>query len=142
MDHPKRSPQMAFVPIAQRCPSIGNAEKQEIGRRVNNRLENRHLHFRRRERAMSRSRQTKALQKFYLGPCLLPQPLRFGTSPHRSADLQSPPLGRTGRVAVAHGLKPRTHSHSYAKRRRAAIRLTALPCPLSGGRSPFVHGEC
>ncbi len=43
---------------------IGNAEKQEIGRWANNRCENSHLPFRRRERAMLRFRQMKSLQKF------------------------------------------------------------------------------
>jgi putative transposase len=43
---------------------IGNAEKQEVGRWLNNRVENSHLPFRRRERAMLRFRQMKTLQKF------------------------------------------------------------------------------
>ena len=43
---------------------IGNAEKQEIGRWANNRVENSYLPFRRRERAMLRFRQMKSLQKF------------------------------------------------------------------------------
>jgi putative transposase len=43
---------------------IGNAEKQEVGRWANNRVENSHLPFRRRERAMLRFRQMKSLQKF------------------------------------------------------------------------------
>ncbi len=43
---------------------IGNADKQEIGRWANNRCENSHLSFRRRERAMLRFRQMKSLQKF------------------------------------------------------------------------------
>ena len=43
---------------------LGNAEKQEIGRWANNRAENSHLPFRRRERAMLRFRQMKTLQKF------------------------------------------------------------------------------
>lgn len=38
--------------------------KQEAGRWLNNRLENSHLPFRRRERAMQRFRQMKTLQKF------------------------------------------------------------------------------
>jgi putative transposase len=42
----------------------GNAEKQEVGRWANNRVENSHLPFRRRERAMLRFRQMKSLQKF------------------------------------------------------------------------------
>lgn len=43
---------------------IGNADKQETGRRLNNRAENSHLPFRRRERAMLRFRRTRSLQKF------------------------------------------------------------------------------
>ena len=43
---------------------LGNRDKQEIGRWANNRVENSHLPFRRRERAMLRFRQMKALQKF------------------------------------------------------------------------------
>ena len=43
---------------------LGNAVKQEIGRWANNRVENSHLPFRRRERAMLRFRQMKSLQKF------------------------------------------------------------------------------
>lgn len=38
--------------------------KQEVGRWANNRVENSHLPFRRRERAMLRFRQMKCLQKF------------------------------------------------------------------------------
>jgi putative transposase len=43
---------------------LGNAGKQVIGRHANNRAENSHLPFRRRERAMSRFRRMKTLQKF------------------------------------------------------------------------------
>ncbi len=43
---------------------LGNRNKQEIGRWANNRVENSHLPFRRRERAMQRFRQMKSLQKF------------------------------------------------------------------------------
>src|SRR4028119_1473907 len=43
---------------------LGNADKQEIGRWANNRVENSHLPFRRRERAMQRFRRMKTLQKF------------------------------------------------------------------------------
>ena len=38
--------------------------KQKVARWANNRIENSHLPFRRRERAMLRFRQMKALQKF------------------------------------------------------------------------------
>ena len=43
---------------------LGNADRQEMGRWLNNRVENSHLPFRRRERAMLRLRQMKTLQKF------------------------------------------------------------------------------
>ena len=43
---------------------LGNTERREMGRYLNNRVENSHLPFRRRERAMQRFRQMKSLQKF------------------------------------------------------------------------------
>src|SRR5947209_14559647 len=43
---------------------IGNAYRHEVGRRLNNRAENSHQPFRRRERAMLRFRSVKTLQKF------------------------------------------------------------------------------
>jgi len=43
---------------------IGNIDRQEVGRHLNNRAENSHLPFRRRERAMSRFRHMSNLQKF------------------------------------------------------------------------------
>jgi putative transposase len=49
-------------PAAMR--KLGNLDRREIGRWLNNRAENSHLPFRRRERAMLRFRQMKSLQKF------------------------------------------------------------------------------
>lgn len=43
---------------------IGNVARQETGRWKNNRAENSHLPFRRRERAMHRFRRMRSLQKF------------------------------------------------------------------------------
>ena len=43
---------------------IGNADRQEIGRWLNNRVENSHQPFRRREQAMQRFRSMGSLQKF------------------------------------------------------------------------------
>ena len=43
---------------------FGNAQKREVGRWANNRAENSHQPFRRRERAMLRFRQMKTLQQF------------------------------------------------------------------------------
>ena len=59
------------VIVTDRCPSygaamkdIGNIGRQEVGRHKNNRAENSHLPFRRRERAMLRFRRMRRLQKF------------------------------------------------------------------------------
>ena len=43
---------------------IGNEARQETGRWLNNRAENSHQPFRRRERAMAKFRSATALQKF------------------------------------------------------------------------------
>ena len=43
---------------------VGIADRQEVGRRLNNRAENSHQPFRRRERAMQRFRSKRTLQKF------------------------------------------------------------------------------
>ncbi|MGE4612316.1 MAG: IS6 family transposase [Paracoccaceae bacterium] len=48
---------------------IGNVDKQEVGRWKNNRAENSHLPFRRRERAMLRFRRMRSLQKFVSVHC-------------------------------------------------------------------------
>jgi len=44
--------------------AIGNQDRQEVGRWLNNRAENSHQPFRRRERAMERFRKMTTLQKF------------------------------------------------------------------------------
>ena len=44
--------------------AIGNAEVQEVGRWKNNRCENSHLPFRRREQAMLKFKRQRSLQKF------------------------------------------------------------------------------
>jgi putative transposase len=49
-------------PAAMR--ELGNEGRREVGQHLNNRAENSHLPFRRRERAMLRFRQMKSLQKF------------------------------------------------------------------------------
>ena len=49
-------------PAAMR--KLGNLDRREMGRWKNNRVENSHLPFRRRERAMRRFRRMKSLQKF------------------------------------------------------------------------------
>jgi putative transposase len=53
---------MRSYPAAMR--ELGNVDRREMGRWMNNRAENSHHPFRRRERAMQRFRQMKSLQKF------------------------------------------------------------------------------
>ncbi len=57
--------------VTDRCPSYGAAlkeigadDRQRSGRWLNNRIENSHLPFRRRERAMQRFRRMRSLQMF------------------------------------------------------------------------------
>lgn len=59
------------VVVTDKCPSyraamkvIGSEDRQQTGRHLNNRAENSHLPFRRNERAMSRFRRMRSLQKF------------------------------------------------------------------------------
>ena len=59
------------VIVTDGCPSysaamnkIGNQHRQEVGRHKNNRAENSHLPFRRREHAMLKFRRMRSLQKF------------------------------------------------------------------------------
>ena len=56
--------QAASTAASQAMKEVGNADRQEVGRGLNNRAENSHQPFRRRERAMQRFRSMKTLQKF------------------------------------------------------------------------------
>jgi len=51
-------------PYGTALKEIGSGHRQETGRWLNNRAENPHLSFRRRERAMLRFRRMRSLQKF------------------------------------------------------------------------------
>ena len=90
---------------------LGNADKQEVGRWANNRVENCHLPFRRRERAMLRFRRMKSLQKFASVHANVHNHFNPNAT-SSTTDLQGPPLGRTGRVAVAVRLSLRHQRHS------------------------------
>ena len=61
---PRLSLPRASARTLPRMRELGNLERREMGRHLNNRVENSHLPFRRRERAMQRFRQMKSLQKF------------------------------------------------------------------------------
>ncbi len=53
-----------FASFKAALREMGALEKQRTGRWLNNRVENSHLPFRRRERAMQRFRRMRSLQKF------------------------------------------------------------------------------
>src|SRR4249919_832061 len=61
---PRRLVTDRLASYAAALKEIGLADRHEVGRRLNNRAENSHQPFRRRERAMQRFRNLKTLQKF------------------------------------------------------------------------------
>ena len=83
---------------------IGNADRHEVGRRLNNRAENSHQPFRRRERAMQRFRSHEDAAKIQLSSCSGPQPFQSGAASRHSPGLQTKASRRVGRVARPRGL--------------------------------------
>lgn len=84
---------------------LGNLYRREIGRWKNNRVENSHLLFRRRERAMLRFRQMKTLQKFASVHASLHIHFRQDRHLVDRQDLPDSPPDRLGPMAVARQLK-------------------------------------
>jgi putative transposase len=62
--HPRSVVTDGLCSYSAATKEIGNADRHEVGGRLNNRAENSHQPFRRRERAMQRFRSAKTLQKF------------------------------------------------------------------------------
>ena len=83
---------------------IGNVDRHEVGRRLNNRAENSHQPFRRRERAMQRFRSAKTLQKFSSIHAQFHNHFLPGTSSRHPRNLQTETLGCAGRMGHSHGL--------------------------------------
>jgi putative transposase len=73
---------------------LGVGDRQETGRWANNRAENPHQPFRRRERAMLRFQRVRTLQKF-ASPRLGPQPLQPGTHPLPPDPFEAEPCRRS-----------------------------------------------
>ena len=73
---------------------LGVGDRQETGRWANNRAENPHQPFRRRERAMLRFLRVRTFQKF-ASPRLGPQPLQPGTHPLPPDPFQAEPCRRS-----------------------------------------------
>ena len=84
---------------------IGNGADQECGRWLNNRAENSHQPFRRRERAMAKFRGLQDPAEIRLRSRLNPQPLQPGPPPQSPRHLQAKPLRCPGRVAAVCGLR-------------------------------------
>ncbi len=92
---------------------LGNREKQEIGRWTNNRVDNSHLPFRRRERAMLRFRQMKTLQSL---PPVTPTSTTTSASNATSSTARPPrnaarPPWPSGRSSQARPLPSKTDPH-------------------------------
>ena len=82
---------------------IGNAAAQTCGQWLNNRAENSHQPFRRRERAMIRFRDIKTLQKFAAVHASIHN--HFNQERHlHSRNLQTQSLRRFDRVASTYSL--------------------------------------
>ena len=106
---------------------IGNGDRQEVGRWLNNRAENSHQPLRRRERAMLRFLEDEDTSEIRLGPRIGSQSLQPGTPSHQPPTLQGETLGRAGPVASSHGIAPLGLGLTTPLRRRVAVGLTAPP---------------
>ena len=83
---------------------VGAADRHEVGRRLNNRAENSHQPFRRRERAMQRFRSLKTLQKFSSVHAQVHNQFQSGAPSRHAADLQTETLGGISGVARPCGI--------------------------------------
>ena len=108
---------------------LGNADRHEVGGRLNNRAENSHQPFRRRERAMHRFRSTKTLQKF--------SSVHFqsGAASRHPAGLQAETLCGIGRVARSRGLMA-AWAWVPLRHTRATCRYSDKASPEGGAMSP------
>ena len=84
------------IMVTDKCPSyyaamkmIGNEGRQETGRHLNNRAENSHQPFRRRERATSRFRRMRSPQKFASKHSAVHNHFNYETNIERSAGFKS-----------------------------------------------------
>ncbi|KCZ93069.1 ISHne6, transposase [Hyphomonas hirschiana VP5] len=117
------------VVVTDKCPSyhaamkvIGSEGRQETGRHSNNRAEDSHQPFRRRERVMSRFRRMRSLQKFASMHSSVHNHFNHQRSIERRAgfkSLRDAALREWRELLVVQDLLTRE------KRRRVRIRLTA-----------------
>ena len=105
---------------------VGAADRHEVGRRLNNRAENSHQPFRRRERAMQRFRSLKTLQKFSSVHAQV-HTIQSGAPSRHPEDLQTETLGRIGGVARPCGVDRNLKEGVCPTSRRTAVTLTTPP---------------
>ncbi len=87
---------------------LGNAERQETGRWLNNRAENSHLPFRRRERAMLCFRRMRSLQKFVTVQSTITSIRNAASQNETISSLTAPLLSPSGANFVQGKLTPYT----------------------------------
>ena len=103
---------------------IGNADRHEVGRRLNNRAENSHpavLATRTGDAALSKSEDAAEVQ---LSSCPGAQPIQSGAPSRHEASLQAETLCCLGRVARSRGIDRRSRDGGRAACRRASVALT------------------
>ena len=107
---------------------VGNADRQETGRWCNNRAENSHLPFRRRERAMLRFRQMRCLQKF--------------AAVHSSAGSHYSDSTQLDHNFIHRGFANSTLEAVLAEPRSSPIRPRGPPMSGTGVLNPFQASGC
>ena len=121
---------------------IGNAADQECGRWLNNRAENSHQPFRRRERAMQRFRAVRTLQKFAAAHASIHNHFNHDRHLNRRDIFKQNRCCRPGRVASTRGLNA---SDQHPSQGRSGLSDNALPPRWgSGSKRQAVRagGEC
>jgi putative transposase len=93
-------------PYAASMKEIGAAGRQEVGRWANNRAENSHLPFRRRERAMLRFRRMKTLEKLASVHAQAHNHFTLGRHLVSGESYKERRSTGAGREALGHGRRP------------------------------------
>ena len=99
---------------------VGIADRQEVGRRLNNRAENSNQPYRRREWAMQRFRSMKHC-KIQLNSRPGPESFQSGAASHHMAGLQAETHGRIGGVARPCRVERRLRACVSPTRRRIPL---------------------
>jgi putative transposase len=104
---------------------LGVEDRREMGRWFNNRSENSHLPFRRRERVMLRFRQMKSLRKFASVDANVHNHFKQDRHLVVCQTYKAARLAALAEWQKPHGLNHGVGRSTFAKWRRVAVRLTA-----------------